>query len=350
MKLLIITQKIDQNDGVLSFMIGWIKQFAKECEQVTVIALFVGEHDLPPSVRVFSLGKEHGVSRIKYLYNFFRLIIGERNNYDAVFVHMNQVYVNLGGAIWRLMGKKIALWYAHGAVPWDLRIAEGLTNVIIASTPSGFRLKTNKLNLIGQGINTDLFTPTARTVKPSYPLKLLIVGRISPAKDYGTLLRALRKLIDKGHHLTLDVVGGVGAAEQEEYFVDIKRLTAELGLKDIVKFHGPKPHSETVRFFHDAHIFVSTAINGSFDKAIGDAMATALPLVACNDAMSEVLGSLSEYLMFPKGNVDVLVQKLEPIILATNDERNELGQQLRNIIERDHSLKNFIKKIVAILA
>ncbi len=350
MKLLIITQKIDQNDGVLSFMIGWIKQFAKECEQVTVIALFVGKHDLPPSVRVFSLGKERGVSRIKYLFNFFRLIIAERNNYDAVFVHMNQVYVNLGGVIWRLMGKKIALWYAHGAVPFDLRIAEGLTNVIIASTPSGFRLKTKKLNLIGQGINTELFTPVLRAVKPSQPLKFLIVGRISPSKDYATLLRALRKLLDRGHHLTLDVVGGAGAVEQEEYFSDVKRLTAELGLKDIVTFHGPKPHSETVRFFNEAHIFVSTAVNGSFDKAMGDAMATALPLVACNDAMSEVLGSLSEYLMFPKGNVDVLVQRLEPIISATNEERNELGQQLRIIIERDHSLMNFIHKAIVLLS
>ena len=310
----------------------------------------MGEHDLPASVRVFSLGKERGVSRIKYLFNFFRLILTERNNYDAVFVHMNQVYVNLGGLIWRMIGKKIALWYAHGAVPFDLRIAEKLTNLIIASTPSGFRLKTKKLHIIGQGINTELFTPVTRTVKLSQPLKLLIVGRISPSKDYGTLLRALRKLLDRGHHLSLDVVGGAGAAEQEEYFTDVKRLSSELGLKDTVTFHGPKPHSETVRFFHDAHIFVSTAVNGSFDKAMGDAMATALPLVACNDAMAEVFGSLSEYLMFPKGNVDMLVQKLEPLILATNEERNELGQQLRSIIERDHSLNKFIKKITVLLS
>ena len=224
-----------------------------------------------------------------------------------------------------------------------------VTNVIIASTPSGFRLKTNKLHLIGQGINTELFTLVKRTVKLSHPLKLLIVGRISPSKDYETLLRALKKLLDKGNHLTLDVVGGVGTPEQEEYFLEVKKLTAELGLKDVVTFHGSKPHADTVRFFHDAHIFVSTAVNGSFDKAMGDAMSTALPLVACNDAMAEVLGGLSEYLMFPKGNVDALVQKLEPLINASNDERNELGQQLRLIIERDHSLKNFIKKIIVVL-
>lgn len=349
MQLLIITQKIDRNDGVLSFMLGWIKEFAKQSDKVTVIALYVGEHDLPPDIKVLSLGKESGVSRLTYILNFFRYIIAERKNYDTVFVHMNQVYVNLGGILWRFMGKRVALWYAHGSVPWDLCLAEKLAHIIIASTPSGFRLKTPKLHLVGQGINTELFTPITRITKPGEPLKLLIVGRISPSKDYATLLSAFKKLKDKGYNLTLDVVGGAGTPGQEIYFEQIKKLTTELELDAVVFFHGSKPHNETVQFFNDAHIFVSTAVNGSFDKAMGDAMATALPLVACNDAMSEVLGSLRERLMFPGGDIDNLVNKLEPLILATDEERNLLGQTLRLIIERDHSLKNFIKKIVALL-
>lgn len=349
MRILIITQKIDQNDGVLSFMIGWIRQFANECEQVTVIALYVGEHDLPSSVKVLSLGKESGVSRLKYLSNFFKFILSERNNYDSVFVHMNQVYVILGGVIWRLMGKKIALWYAHGAVPWDLRIAEGLTNVIIASTPSGFRLKTKKLHLIGQGINTDLFLPLKRSVKVGQPIKLLIVGRVSPSKDLATLVYAVKLLVDKNYKVTLDVVGGAGTPQQEGYFKDIRSLSHELGLESIVTFHGARPHNETVAFFNDADIFVSTAINGSFDKAMGDAMATALPLVACNVAMAEVLGDLKSRLMFEAGNVEMLVARLEPLLSASDEERNVLGRSLRAIIVRDHSLKKFIAKIVTLL-
>ncbi|MEK7538915.1 MAG: hypothetical protein AAB552_03680 [Patescibacteria group bacterium] len=58
MKLLILTQKVDQNDDILGFFHGWIREFAKHAEQVTVIALGVGEYDLPKNVRVFSLGKE----------------------------------------------------------------------------------------------------------------------------------------------------------------------------------------------------------------------------------------------------------------------------------------------------
>ena len=108
-KILIITQKVDQNDDVLGFFHGWIAEFAKHAEQVTVIALGVGGYNLPKNVRVFSLGKERGVSRLEYTLNFYRLIWRERKNYDVVFVHMNQEYVLFGGLLWKLLGKKITI-------------------------------------------------------------------------------------------------------------------------------------------------------------------------------------------------------------------------------------------------
>jgi len=59
MKLLIITQKVDMNDDVLGFMHGWINEFAKHCEKITVICLQKGEHELSDNVKVLSLGKEN---------------------------------------------------------------------------------------------------------------------------------------------------------------------------------------------------------------------------------------------------------------------------------------------------
>ena len=90
MKILIITQKVSINDPVLGFMHRWIEEFAKHFERVTVICLEKGEHHLSPEVKVLSLGKENGKSRLKYILKFLYYIWREKNNYDAVFVHMNQ--------------------------------------------------------------------------------------------------------------------------------------------------------------------------------------------------------------------------------------------------------------------
>ncbi len=96
MKLLILTQKVDKNDPILGFFHRWIEEFANHCEQVTVICLAKGKSTLPPTVSVLSLGKEAGQSRLKYLWRFYRYLWRERQNYDTVFVHMNQEYVLLG--------------------------------------------------------------------------------------------------------------------------------------------------------------------------------------------------------------------------------------------------------------
>ena len=37
MKLLIITQAIDENNPVMGFFVRWVEEFSKHCEKITVI-------------------------------------------------------------------------------------------------------------------------------------------------------------------------------------------------------------------------------------------------------------------------------------------------------------------------
>ena len=106
MRLLILTQKIDAEDSILGFFHEWVREFSKNTESVLVICLERGIVNLPQNVRVFSLGKESGSSRFGYILNFYKLIWKYRKEYDSVFVHMNQVYVLLGGLFWKLWHKK----------------------------------------------------------------------------------------------------------------------------------------------------------------------------------------------------------------------------------------------------
>src|SRR5512146_1469044 len=113
MKLLIITQKADRNDPILGFFHRWLIEFARHFDSVLVICLEEGEHDLPANVRVMSLGKERRRSRGAYVARLLSIAWRERQSYDAVFVHMNPIYIVLCGLLWRLLHKPIALWYTH---------------------------------------------------------------------------------------------------------------------------------------------------------------------------------------------------------------------------------------------
>src|SRR6185312_9296857 len=157
MKLLIVTQKVDQNDSILGFFHRWIEEFAKHFSLVTVICLQEGEHHLPENVKVLSLGKASGTSRLQYIFRFYKYIWNERKNYDVVFVHMNPEYIVLGGWFWKLWHKKVALWYVHRAVNTKLRIAEKFADVIFSSSKESFGIESSKVRFVGHGIDVEKF-------------------------------------------------------------------------------------------------------------------------------------------------------------------------------------------------
>ena len=184
MKLLICTQVVDKNHPILGFFHRWIEEFAKHYESVHVICLYEGEHLFPAHVHVHSLGKEGGESRVKYLIRFYAYIWNLRNEYDNIFVHMNQIYVILGAPLWRLLGKRIGLWYAHGAVSISLKFAERLTNHVFTASAESFKILSKKILITGHGIDTEHFMPT----NVPKDLDLITVGRITQSKNLDTLI------------------------------------------------------------------------------------------------------------------------------------------------------------------
>ena len=346
MKLLIITQKVDQNDDVLGFFIEWIREFSKKFEKVIVICLKKGEYDLPSNVQVLSLGKEKGLNKLKWLWNFYKYIWRERRNYDAVFVHMNPVYVLLGWPVWRALGKTISLWYAHGHVPPLLRIANRLINTAFASTKEGYRLASSKLSIVGQGIDIEKFHPTTKL--PSEIFQIVTVGRISPSKDYETLINAIA-LLAKDHRLDIKIIGGIAYEKQQTYLDKLTSLIKEKRLERVIKFIGPIANKDLAPLLQNADLFVNMGHTGSLDKAILEAMSCGLPILTCNEAYEKVLGRYRDMLMYPKKDFEQLAEKIESIIKMNIDERVKIGEGLRTIIVRDHNLQGLISKIADIL-
>jgi len=344
MKLLILTQIVDLNDDVLGFMHGWIAEFAKNCEQVTVICLKKGEIGLPANVRVLSLGKETGRSKLKYVYNFYKYIWQYRADYDKVLVHMNYEYVNLGGIFWRLLGKKIGLWYAHGYAPLGLKTAERLTHIIFTSTNSGCRINSKKINIIGQGIDTEKFK--AKSLKAKVENKIISIGRISPSKDYETLIKAAEILKNKNIKFSIEIIGGPATESDEDYFKNMLKLVKAKKLTEEIKFIGPVANKEILKFLQAAAVFANMGQTGSLDKAMVEAMSVELPVLSCNEAMLEVFGDYREALMYRKKDFGKLAEKIEWIINLPAEKYRELGRDMRNIVINNHSLGSFINKII----
>ncbi len=343
MKLLLISQKVDQHDDVLGFFHGWIQAFAEKCDHIEVICLYEGQHSLPANTSVHSLGKEKGFSRIRYIFNFYRLIFSLRKNYDAVFVHMNHRYVLMGWPVWFLYRKIITLWYAHGHTPLLLYPAVLGSHKVFSSTKSGLRIKTSKLRVVGQGIDTDQFSLVSHV--PQEIFRILTVGRISPIKDYETLIRAA-SLLKGTFSFMVEVYGKEGVGSDVSYRRKLGQLLKKEGLEKNFIFAGAISHGKVPTLLPSVDVFVNMSRTGSLDKAVLEAMAAGVPVLTPNEAFIGVLGPLAGSLMYEKGNYRELAQKIGSIRSMSRHERDEIKSELRSIVVQSHDLRKFADAII----
>ncbi len=341
-KILIITQKVDKNDSILGFFHAWINEFAKQFENVTIICLWKGRYDLPNNVKVLSLGKEERVSRLTYILRLYKYIWCERKNYDTVFVHMNPIYVLLCGPLWKILGKKVSLWYTHKHVDLKLRLAEKIVDQIFSASKVSFRLNTKKLKVMGHGIDTEKFSATDS--KRDYStLRVITVGRISETKNLKVILDAIEILKKRNIPVIFELIGGPIMKEDFEYLDFLKNVVTQKGLDKEVLFLGEKNHEQIKNHLLLNTVFVNMSYTGSLDKAVLEAMACELPVVTSNEAYLEMLKDF-----------DLLIRDNDPMTLADkmsyifhNKERsNEIGKRMRDIVVKNHNLSVLIKKIV----
>ena len=343
MRILVITQTVDRDDPILGFFVEWLRVLARYAKQLTILCLSAGTYELPDNTEVLSLGKDKGKSRFTFVARLYWFAWGRRHDYDVVFVHMNQIYIVIGGWLFRLLGKRIVLWYAHGATSLSLRIAEMFSHRVLTSTGRGFRMSSKKKIVVGQGINTDLFRAVTR-VKQEIPV-VVTVGRISPVKGYETLLRALGSLQREGMELKVRIVGDAGLPEHRHYQEALKNIAREEALYDIEWVAGV-PNRQVVAILQQADLFVNTSATGSLDKAILEAMATETPILTCNEAVNEILDTERLLCTFERGNVAMLSQRIRIILELSENERIQLGRALRDVVVRNHTIDSLVNRIL----
>lgn len=339
MKLLIVTQTVDKNDDVLGFFHAWIEEFAKHCEQVTVICLGKGEYDLPKNVQVFSLGKERGGGPLKYIFRFYRYIWRERKNYDTVFVHMNREYVLLGGLFWRLLGKKVALWSNHKKGNFFTRIAGYFSNVVFCTSKFSYTARFKKTKIVPVGVDTELFTPGAAVARTKN--SILCVGRIAPVKNVDILIDALLLLDQEDYDFTATLVGD-SLPRDADYLAALHTKAQPLLSKKKIYFLGGMPNRKIPDIYRDHEIYINLTDSGSLDKTILEAMACGCLVLASNESLKDIL---TERFLFEERDIKGLAKKLHFISSLSSHEKEEQGNTFRQY-SLGHNLSRLIHQLL----
>ena len=343
MKLLIITQKVDIEDDIKGFFHRWIEKFSEKLDFLNVICLQSGKYSLPSNVKVFSLGKENGLSKIGQLRLFCSHIWQLRKDYDAVFVHMNPVYVVLAGIFWKLWQKKIYLWHNHKDGNLITGLAIKFSDAVFYTSPHSFSARFKKSKIMPVGIDTERFKIQDSRFKIQD--SILYLGRFSSVKNVDVLIEAANLLDKEGVNFILNIVGQPGE-DEKEYFQKIKNLSEDLEAKGKIRFLGKFANYETPKIYNQNDIFVNLTQGGSFDKTTLEAMACQSVILVSNPVFEGIFPKeLQEILIFKEKDPGDLARKLLYLMKLPEEEKEKLGEKLREIVVKYHSLDNLVDKL-----
>jgi glycosyltransferase involved in cell wall biosynthesis len=347
-RLVFVTQVVDADHTALAQTVDAVRALAERCGQVDVVCDRVGRHDLPPNVvfRTFAAGTKAGRGA-RFEAALARSL---RPRPDAVLVHMVPTFLVLSAPLARPLRVPLVLWYTHWHASRSLRLATRLADRVLSVDRRSFPLESEKLRGIGHAIDVERFAPGPRR-DGSGALRLLSLGRFARWKGHGTLLEGFRLAVEDELDATLEVRGPALTEDELRHRAELEALVAGTPeLTGRVTLAAPVVRDEVPALLAAADSLVSAAEpHGSvtLDKVVYEAAACALPVVACNPALTEFLDGLPLELRFRARDPHDLARALSGLAKAGEEARAEAGATLRLRVEQGHSLGSWADAVTA---
>lgn len=339
-RLLIVTQALDLDDPVLSTYHDWLLALAPHFKSIEIICLKLGHHTLPATVRVYSLGKEKGNQwRIVYAIRFLSLVWQLRQQYDSVFVHMNQEYVLLAGWLWNLLGKPVSMWRNHGKGSVWTRAASWFCRHVFATSSRSYTATFPNAVLMPVGVETERFIRDTGVTR--VPGSVLMVGRIAPPKHVREVVDALARLSLEGTSLTLTLVGDT-EKRHDGYRADLMAVAAAANIGLSVR--GGVPHHDLPRIYQEHDIVVNVSDPGMFDKTMIEALASECLLLTRHEDLAQVIDPACRTTSHPRD----IAESLKKLTALTSVERSRIVTAGLEIA-RSHSQDALMEKLVKAL-
>jgi len=330
MKLLITTQTVDRDDPILGFFHGWLLEFAKHFEQIHVICLREGVHELPPNVYLYSLGKEKSVHYGRYVWRLFSYVWKLRNAHDVVFSHMNPHYIVLAGWFWLCKGKPMYFWRNHAKMNWMTRVAARFARRVFYTSPfSCTRIFPHALQM-PVGIDTEVFTPVVG--ESAEEKSLLFFGRLSPVKRPDLFIRCANRLLE----YKVDVYGDVQNAGTQ-YGADLRNSAGKH-----ITFHESVTNQEAPSIYRTHEIYLNLTPEGSMDKTVLEASACGTLVLVTNTSFT---GILPDICIAKSDSVEDIVAGIERLRTLSPQEKDIYRKSLQQVVREHHSLKKLARTL-----
>ena len=280
------------------------------------------------------------LGRLRRLVHIFR-----DGQFDVVHTH-NTLAHFYGAFAARLAGVPVVVNTQHGrgcGQSWkaklQFRMANRLTDRVVGVSEDAAELcrqddarSADRTVALLNGVDLDRFEYRG----PANQRTAISVARLSPEKDFATLLRATWILIKDNPDFRLKIVGDGGERQK------LEQLSEELNLTNHVEFLGER--SDVSQLLPQAGFFVSSSRTEGISLTLLEAMAVGLPVVATR------VGGNPEIVVEGKTGRLVQPQSPEALALAMRDLLKDqegwpvFGELARQRVEQHFNVRNMVRQ------
>lgn len=336
-RLLVLNFAMDEDHPILGFGVSWVRALADLVGSVHVVTGSAGRVDLPRNVTVDSIGWLSGerLSNVRKLRGAVHRALA-RFSPDAVFTHMAAPYAAVMGPELRARRLRHVLWYAHASRSKGLLLAYPWIKAIATSTPESCPISGSKVHVIGQGVDTELFTPVHRSYTSVQ--RAVHWGRADPSKRIEYMLTAItQSRAATGAPLSLTQIGSPATPDATAAWEVIQ---ASHRGDELLRWIPGVSRDRLPGLAADQDVFVH-AFQGSMDKAALEAAALGLPVLSENTSVRRELGA------WPS-DPDLAAQLIS-FIAASEQERERFAQFQQQRVLARHSIQALSTKLVDLL-
>lgn len=268
-------------------------------------------------------------------------------------VHTHNTYAHFYGAIAaKVAGVPVVINTQHGQgcgsswkAEWQFRIANRLTRRVIGVSHDATQLcghqdpgSQGKFTTIWNGINLDRFSYRGPKRTPT----AISVARLSPLKDFPTLLRAVRLVLAHVPDFRLRIVGD--GPER----ANLESLIGELNIRPHVELLGER--HDVPDLLADSGFFVSSSLSEGISLTLLEAMAVGLPVVTTTvggnpevvlDGQTGRLASAGDPTALARAIVD---------LCAERDLWSAMGSLGRQRVEQNFEIRQMIRSYESLYA
>ena len=326
-RIVFITQQVDPDHPALAATIPQIRALADRVDEVVVLADTALRASLPDNCRIRTFRAPAQVARGLRFVAALAPELARRPL--AILAHMCPIYAILAAPLARPVGVPVLLWFTHWRARPKLAVAERLATRVLTVDETSFPLRSRKVTPIGHAVDTGRFSCVE--TRAAETLRLVALGRFAPSKRYELLFRSVELARESGLDVALDVYGPVLTAEERDYRAGLRPPPG-------VELHDGVAGSSVPQLLRRYDALVSATRAGSADKAVLEAAASCIPVVASSAPVEGVLRFTT---------AEDLAARLRELAALDSPARARLGRAARDEVVRRHSVDVWAERVLA---